>query len=245
MIHMKKKKIISILVLLFLIISIGAYKIIFKHDIKKSNEPVDKVVEQTKEEVVVDYNQVINDLKKEYYNNDIVGILEIENSDYVVPILQGDDNEYYLNHDAYGNSTYMGAIYLDYRVDINNSKKLLIYGHNSQTIDMPFKILENYYNVDYYKEHKYIDITTNKEKRVYEVFSVYVEAKDFNYMNVLFNNEDEYNNHLKELKSKSMYETETDIESEDDLLILQTCSTHKDYIGYNKKYLLISLKRIK
>lgn len=74
----------------------------------------------------IDHEEDIKRLKQEYNNEDIVGILEIENSNYVVPILQADDNEYYLNHDAYGKDNYMGAIYLDFRVDIDSSRKLLI-----------------------------------------------------------------------------------------------------------------------
>ena len=96
----------------------------------------------------INYSDVITKVREEYNNNDIKGILEIENTDYIVPVLQGSDNDYYLNHDAYGNSNYMGSIYLDYRVDIDSSKKLLIYGHNSSKIDMPFKILEEFYDKD-------------------------------------------------------------------------------------------------
>lgn len=81
----------------------------------------------------INYSDVITKVREEYNNNDIKGILEIENTDYIVPVLQGSDNDYYLNHDAYGNSNYMGSIYLDYRVDIDSSKKLLIYGNNEIT----------------------------------------------------------------------------------------------------------------
>lgn len=192
----------------------------------------------------VNYEEVLNTIKIEYGNDDIVGILEIENTDYVVPILQGEDNDYYLNHDAYGNSNYMGSIYLDYRVNIDSSRKLLIYGHNSSNIDMPFKILENFYDKDYYDNHKYVDITTSNVKKKYEIFSVYVEPEDFTYMNINFKSEKEYLDHLNKLKSKSMYDTGAILSSDDEILILQTCSTHKDYSNYQKKYLLIILRRV-
>ena len=38
----------------------------------------------------------------------------------------------------------MGSIYLDFRVDIDTSRKLLIYGHNSSNIDMPFTKIHRY-----------------------------------------------------------------------------------------------------
>ena len=192
----------------------------------------------------INYSDVITKVREEYNNNDIKGILEIENTDYIVPVLQGSDNDYYLNHDAYGNSNYMGSIYLDYRVDIDSSKKLLIYGHNSSNIDMPFKILEEFYDKDYYDNHKYVWITTSTAKKKYEIFSIYVETKDFSYMNVNFASDKDYLEHITKLKEKSMYDTGVEVSSEDEVLILQTCSTHKDYSNYQRKYLLIILRRV-
>ena len=48
----------------------------------------------------------------------------------------------------------------------------------------------------------------------------------------------------KKLKSKSMYDTGVEVTKDDEILILQTCSTHKDYHNYQKKYLLIILRRV-
>ena len=59
-----------------------------------------------------------------------------------------------------------------------------------------------------------------------------------------FNSEEEYLNHLKKLKSKSMYDTGVEVTKDDEILILQTCSTHKDYSNYQRKYLLIILRRV-
>ena len=190
------------------------------------------------------YKEIIDAARDEYNNNDVVGILEIDNTDYVVPIMQSDDNEYYLNHTPDGKENFMGSIYLDYRVDIDSSKKLLIYGHNSSNIDMPFKILEEFYDKDYYDNHKYVEITTSNTKKKYEIFSVYVETSDFSYMNINFEDDDDYLNHIEKLKSKSMYDTGVTLSKDDEILILQTCSEHPDYRNYQKKYLLIILRRV-
>lgn len=192
----------------------------------------------------INYEEIINNLKVEYNNDDVIGILEINDADYVVPIMQGEDNDYYLNHTPDGKENYMGSIYLDYRVDIDSSKKLLIYGHNSSNIDMPFKILEEFYDKDYYNNHKYVEITTSTTKKKYEIFSVHVETKDFSYMNINFIDDEDYLNHIAKLKERSMYDTDVELSEDDEILILQTCSTHKDYYNYTKKYLLIILRRV-
>lgn len=190
------------------------------------------------------YDDIINNARNKYNNNEVVGILEIDNTNYIVPIMQADDNEYYLNHTPDGKQNPIGTVFLDYRVDIDSSKKLLIYGHNSSNIDMPFKILEEFYDKNYYDNHKYIEITTSKVKKKYEIFSVYVETNDFSYMDITFNSDDEYLKHIEKLKSKSMYDTGLNLNSDDEILILQTCSEHPEYRNYQKKYLLIILRRV-
>jgi len=238
-----KKKIIMLIISMCLIIAIMLF-------ISYKEKPKDYLIVDTTSDRdnnvnnPINYEEKINSLKEEYKNDDVVGILEINNTDYIVPIMQGDDNDYYLNHTPDGRSNFMGSIYLDYRVNIDSSKKLLIYGHNSSNIDMPFKILEEFYDKDYYDSHKYIEITTSNTKKKYEIFSVHVETSDFSYMNIDFKTEDEYLNHLKTLKSRSLYDTGVEISSEDEILILQTCSTHKDYRNYSKKYLLVILRRV-
>lgn len=240
----KEKKsiiiIISTLIIMLTVLSIYLYKFNSKKeyyldfDIETNNNVNNPI----------NYEEIINKLRSEYNNNDIKGILEIDNTDYIVPVLQGNDNDYYLNHDAYGNRNGMGSIYLDFRVDIDTSRKLLIYGHNSSNIDMPFKILEEFYDKDYYDNHKYMWITTSTVKKKYEIFSVYVEVKDYSYMNVNFVDDEDYLSHITKLKEKSMYDTDIELSSEDEILILQTCSTHEDYSNYQKKYLLIILRRV-
>ena len=42
-----------------------------------------------------------------------------------------------------------------------------------------------------------------------------------------------------------MYNVDTNINDNDNILILQTCSTHKDYQKYSKKYLILAFKEVK
>ena len=237
----KKKKVI-ILMLCFCFVVFALIYLIFNsrnsHYLYVNIERNDNVNNPTY------YKEIINAAREEYNNDDVVGILEINNTEYAVPIMQSSDNEYYLTHTPDGKENFMGSIYLDYRVDIDSSKKLLIYGHNSSNIDMPFKILEEFYDKDYYDNHKYVEITTSNTKKKYEIFSVYVETSDFSYMNINFESDDEYLSHIEKFKSKSMYDTGVELSEDDEILILQTCSEHPDYRNYQKKYLLIILRRV-
>jgi len=193
----------------------------------------------------IDYKRIIKNLKQEYNNEDIVGVLEIPNTEINIPVVQTTNNDYYLNHTINKEESYKGAIFLDYRVDINTSKKLLIYGHSYDKEHFPFNILENYYDENYCKNNKYIEITTSTNKKIYEIFSVYVETTDFSYMNTKFIDNEEFLKHIENLKSKSIYDTNISLKEDDEILILQTCSNNKEYSDYSKKYLLIISRRIK
>lgn len=190
------------------------------------------------------YEDMILSLKKEYNNDDVVGKLMIVNTDFEVPVVQGDDNDYYLSHGYYGEENSFGTVFLDYRVDLSTSKKLLIYGHSSSEMDLSFNFLENYYDEMYYHKYPYLEFVTACEKRVYEIFSVYVETYDFSYMGIHFVDDDDFFNHIEYLKSRSIYDTGTSLTGTDEVLILQTCSNHEDYRDYSKKYLLIVARRI-
>ena len=104
--------------------------------------------------------------------------------------------------------------------------------------------LEKFYDKSFYDNNKKIELITDTTKKVYEVFSVYVEIIDFSYMNLDFDNDDEYLTHINKLKNRSIYDEEIELTSNDEILILQTCSSLKKYRNYEKKYLLIILRRV-
>jgi len=208
---------------------------------KKNKEKINDVAE---EKEVIDYSKIINDLEKEYNNEDIVGILEFSNEKMKFPIVQGNDNEFYLTHDLDKKYSDKGSVFLDYRVDINSSKKLLVYGHSSENIYTDLNFLQDFYDKDYYEKHKYVEITTDKMKKKYEIFSVYTEVRDFSYMHTDYESNLAYLSHINELKNNSIYSTNVELDENDEILIVQTCSMNSDYSKYQDKYLLIISRRV-
>jgi len=235
------------IICLFLISNIIIYVCFIKNNFRQeeyTKETIPVITEQINKPFV-DYEGKLNKLKEEYNNNDIVGILSIENTDFSELIVQTTDNDYYLENSIYKQSDWRGQAFLDYRVDINDSKKILIYGHNAPNISVPFKFLENYYNSEYLNEHKYIYLQTDKEIYKYEIFSVYVEISDWSYYTKInFNSEEEYYNHILKLRNSSFYETGTNLSKDDNILIIQTCSYLRNYINYENKFLLVIAKKL-
>lgn len=186
----------------------------------------------------------IKDLKKEYSNNNIVGYVYIPDTNINEVVVQYKDNDYYLNHDLYNKKDVKGSIFLDYRMKINDGRKNIIYGHNSSNLNVPFRELENYYDKSYFEKNRYIYVRSSDVINKYEVFSLFVETSDWTYTKVNFESDEEWLNHINMLKDRSWYDTGVEVDENDRILILQTCSHHKDYIKYKNKYFLVISKLV-
>ena len=150
----EKKILIVILLILVICVDFYAVPMLWTPKVKTyyiTNNLIANVddVEYTEPKI-----NVVENLRKEYNNTDIKGVLSIDNSNYNTIVTQTTDNSFYLNRDAKKNKDGLGTPFIDYRIDLNNTKKILIFAHNSKYKEMPFKVLENYYDEEYYKEHK-------------------------------------------------------------------------------------------
>ena len=172
-------------------------------------------------------------LKEDYKN--IVGWIEIEDTNISYPVVQGKDNEFYLTHDYKGDKAERGAIFLDSEYNWNiEGNNLMIYGHYMINNEM-FTDLTKYVKEDFYKEHPVIRFTTEKEDTEYEIIAVfrskvYNKSEDvFKYYNFMNSeSEKEYNNFVKNIKEGSIYEIEETAEYGDQLITLTTCSYYTE-----------------
>lgn len=233
------KKIIILLLCIVFIVSLFNINNYFNYK-KIDNYNIDLNVNKFNDS----YEEQIKKFQNKYNNKDIKALLAIENTNFATVIVQSNDNEYYLNHALDKSYNKYGSTFIDYRIDLNNTKKILIFSHSSQDADLPFEIIEEYRNEKYYKEHKFLYLITEKEKRKYAIFSAYVETSDFDYMKLDFSTDTERHNHYQKLKNNSFYETEVEVEDTDEIILLQTCSELEKYQNYARKYFLLIAKRV-
>ena len=83
-------------------------------------------------------------------NPDYKGWLQIEGV-LALPVVQGSDNEYYLDHNFYGFKSVYGNAYLDYRT-VSDDWIQVIYGHNVTDGQM-FAALLNYEDKEFLLQH--------------------------------------------------------------------------------------------
>lgn len=202
------------------------------------------VIEQEKiEEKPIEQPEEIEPVVEEEEDFEGIAKISIPDTDFDEDVFQANNNDYYLRHNRNGKYSRNGEIFLDYRVNLDESKINLIYGH-SAPYKLPSNIMEEYYDKSYMLEHPYIIIKTKEKEYKYQVFSVFIETEDWFYMDIKFKDKKEYKKHLDKLKKKSLYDTGVEVNENDTILIFQTCSTKKEYKNYDKKYALIVAKLV-
>ena len=187
--------------------------------------------ENTEEQnVVTERTLQVKQLQEQ--NADIVGWLEIENTNINYPVLQGTDNSYYMTHNYKKENSRNGSIFLDANYNWNiASNNLLIYGHNLGN-GMMFQELLKYEKESFYREHPVIRFTTAEEDAEYEIISVFKsrvyhksEKNVFRYYFFLNSeSEEEYNQFVRNAKNASSYPIDATASYGDQLITLSTCS---------------------
>lgn len=163
------------------------------------------------------------ELKKK--NSDTVGWINVNNTNINYPFVQTSDNDYYLTHSFDKTYNDAGWVFLDYR---NNSdfsdKNTIIYAHSRLDKTM-FGSLSKALKEDWYtnKDNHIIRISTETENTLWQIFSVYVIETESYYITTNFSSNSEYQSFLDTIKSRSKYNFDAELSTNDNILTLSTC----------------------
>lgn len=208
-----------------------------------TNEDNNVIVVTLKNEETENMKKVAT-LQKE--NQDVKAWLQIDDTIINYPILQGTNNDYYLNHNYKNNYSMYGSIFAKSECSFTNSfSNIIIYGHNMKDGQM-FNELLKYKNKDFYNEHKTFTIATEQEENEYKIVSVFKsrvfyqdEENVFRFYNYTkFNNAKEYNTFIENCKKIQLYDTETSAEYGEQLVTLITC----EYSQENGRFVVVAKK---
>lgn len=183
---------------------------------------------------------IIEKLKKEYQNNDIIATIEIKDTPIKGIIAQTKNNEYYLNYDLNKKRNIHGSLFFDYRNNIDNDLKLLVYGHMSSKNTTPFTQLKNYLKKDYFTNHQDLILTTKKGKYKYKVFAISIYNKDYDYLNLDFPTSDAYLANINSFLDHAKHKETFKFKPTDKTIFLQTC-----YPNQKGTYIILGAKLTK
>ena len=159
-------------------------------------------------------------------NPDVYGFIRIEDTNISYPFVLGEDNEFYLVHDAVQRG-YLdsGAIFADYRCSkrgVEYNRNTVLYGHN-MTRGTMFAELIKYNDEEFFRTHD-IYVYTETGLYVYRPFSFFRTNERHQYFRVIFLSDEDYLGFLNEMQSLSMFETDIELTAADRMLTLSTCT---------------------
>ena len=171
----------------------------------------------------IDFNKLINK------NPDTIGWIKVLGTDINYPVVQTNNNDFYLTHSFDKSYNKAGWIFADYiNKNLKNNeldKNTIIYGHNRQNNSM-FGTLSNVFKEEWLsnKKNHYINFSTLNNNMVWKVFSTYTIEKEEYYIQSNFSSDEEYISFLNTIKNRSTYKYDVNISKEDKILTLSTCT---------------------
>ncbi len=187
---------------------------------------------------------VVDEAFTELYsaNPDTVGFISIPSHTTPIDLVVVQrDNEFYLDHDFFGEKDKAGTLFLDRANEIwPQDQHMIIYGHNMKNGTM-FARLTKYKSIEYASVNPFVYFDTIYEKGAYVVLAaIQLPAKEtlteqFNIRTFIFG-DTSFNSFIYEIGKRALYYTGVGVESGDKLLSLITCSYSDD----DERFILIT-----
>lgn len=254
-------KVFSLFSLLVLIVCIVILAVYFYHqfEAKQNNANISVIYNQAQKEnnggdtpqtVPVHDEDVPKEERAPLVNTAAADEMLAINPDYVgyiyIPdvmkeaVVQYSDNEYYLNHNFYGQTRSCGTVFADYRNNVSDyadlqSDNIILYGHNQRDGTM-FGNMDYYkWNPKYWLQNPFIYFDNKYGSSTYVVISSFVintepehdNGNVFDYNNYIdFKADGKYSaeTFIKEITERSHFITGLDVNADDKFLTLSTCA---------------------
>lgn len=157
-------------------------------------------------------------------NGEVIGWLVIPGTQISYPLLQGEDNSYYLTRTWKGGKSAVGAIFLEHTNSADLSDfHTIVYGHNMKNGSM-FGALQNYRDGAYLAAHPSVYLTVDGGSYRYDIFAVYEASVDSSTYQIGFSGEESRQAFLDDCLSRSALSTEVTPHTWDRILTLSTCT---------------------
>lgn len=174
-------------------------------------------------------------------NADVKAWIMQEGTPINYPVVQGKDNEYYLNHLFNRSVNKDGAIFLDSgNADTFSDANLYLYGHHTKT-DSMFSTLAEYREQAYYEAHPQLTLLTPYSDYQIDLFAAAVFQADdeTSWRLKQFSRKAEFDAYISQLESASLFTPHADAAPEwgDQLLVLVTCTNNQHgerYVVYGR-----------
>lgn len=167
-------------------------------------------------------------------NTDIKGWLYIAGTPINYPVVQGEDNQYYLKHLFNKENNVAGCIFIDANNNNLKDDNTILYGHHMRD-DSMFSTLTDYKNQAYYDRHPTALFVTPDKKYLIKFFSGFVANTEDDAWQINFDSQNDKQRWIDNALQKSTFEANILPHMTDQIITLSTCS----YEFQNARYVLV------
>jgi len=195
-------------------------------------QPSDGIEEISEEETSIVEVIVYEQTDYEYF-------LSVPSAEISTPVMQGEDNEYWLRRNLDEEYDIYGTPFFDYRCEVREGRNLIIYGHASEKMELFGRLSALLDERTALQE--IITLYINGQPIEYVVVSVYRQPQDTELIHaqIAFNGDSDYLLWANEIEGNSLVETGRTIAVTDTVLVLQTC-----IMDGSNDYLIVVAKKI-
>lgn len=165
---------------------------------------------------------------KEKSDYPVIGWIRVQGTNIDYPVLYANQE----GLDIYDIDVDYSFGWRNVSTDKLNSRTLIL-GHNIRNVSSQpllnektfnnFENLPSFLYYDFVKDNKYIQYTVGNENYLFKIYSVYmIDSNDLNYSEYL--EKDDKKNYIKESKEKSYFDFNVEVDDEDKLISLVTCT---------------------
>lgn len=157
---------------------------------------------------------------------DLYGWITVSGTNINYPIMQADDNDYYLNHSYNGSILGAGAIFADFTCEpkLMHNRNLVVFGHHMSNSSM-FHQLDNFLKESFFMNNGKVTVYTLDGMYTYEIFSIYETNKYYPYITTYFSSADKFIEFAETMEHNSIYHKEDVVfNATSRLLTLSTCN---------------------
>ena len=171
-------------------------------------------------------------------NEDVVAWIWIPDSRISYPVMQGEDNDFYLNHTWQKKENAVGSIFLEWQISPDFSEfNTIVYGHNMKNKTM-FSQLHDYQDIRFRDAHPYVYLLTDNGVWRYEIFSCYqaeVGSDTYQFGMQWDKTKEEY---IDRCLKKSLIDCKLTPAVTDRILTLSTCSGLGGVLGTENRFVV-------
>ena len=155
-------------------------------------------------------------------NPDTLGWIHIEGTQVNYPVVQGNGDGYYLNHNFSREESPHGCIHVDTAGEFPGKRSVLS-GHNMKDGSMFVNLLFYYHEEGYYEKHPFIDLKTPDADYVIRVWGCIHFPHEYDFMCRVPETKVSFRRWKKAIRKLCPFNSGFDLKYDDSIIVLRTC----------------------